>query len=74
LWQTSPVHVTGLAPLHAPAWHVSLWVQAFPSLHAVPFAATGFEQAPLEGSHVPAMWHWSDAAHVVVAVGAQAPA
>jgi hypothetical protein len=48
------VHVTELLPVHVPLWHVSVWVHALPSLHAVPFAAVGFEHAPLLGSHVPA--------------------
>ena len=30
-------HTTGLVPEHTPAWQVSVWVQAFPSLQAVPF-------------------------------------
>jgi len=47
-----------------PAWHVSVCVQALPSLHAVPFGALGFEQVPVAGSQVPAMWHWSLAVHV----------
>jgi len=29
------------------------------SLHAVPSCAAGFEQAPVDGLHVPATWHWS---------------
>jgi hypothetical protein len=36
---------------------VSDWVQAFPSLQAVLLALAGFEQVPLVGSHVPAVWH-----------------
>jgi hypothetical protein len=51
------VQLTGLAPTQVPAWQVSLWVQALPSLHAVPFGFGGFEQAPVAGSHVPASWH-----------------
>jgi len=47
-------HATGLTPVHAPLWHVSVWVQALPSLHAVPFVAIGFEHAPVLGLHVPA--------------------
>ena len=39
-------------------------VHALPSLHGVPFAATGFEQAPVLGLHVPATWHASAAAQV----------
>jgi hypothetical protein len=55
------VHVTGLLPVHVPDWHVSVCVQAFPSLHVVPFVFAGFEHTPVFGSHVPASWHWSDA-------------
>jgi hypothetical protein len=51
------VHVTGLEPVHVPAWQVSVWVQLFPSLHAVPSAAAGFEHMPVPGSQVPATWH-----------------
>jgi hypothetical protein len=51
------VHTTGFEPTHAPAWHVSVWVHAFPSVHAVPFTFAGFEHAPDVGSHVPASWH-----------------
>lgn len=39
-------------------------MHALPSLQAVPFAATGFEQEPVPGSHVPAVWHVSLAEHV----------
>ena len=54
-WHCSlAVHVTGLVPVHVPAWHVSVCVQALPSLHAVPFGAFGFEQVPVAGLHVPA--------------------
>jgi len=31
------VHVTGFEPVHVPLWHVSVCVQALPSLQAVPF-------------------------------------
>jgi hypothetical protein len=57
-------HVTGFAPLHVPAWHVSVCVHASPSLHEVPSAAAGLEHFPVDGSQVPATWHWSLAAHV----------
>src|SRR6185295_19275439 len=57
------VHCTGLAPVQTPDWHVSICVHLLLSLHAVPSAATGFEHAPVAGSHMPATWHWSDAAH-----------
>jgi len=32
-------------------------VQAFVSLHVVPFGAFGFEHAPVAGLHEPATWH-----------------
>lgn len=51
------VQITGFAPVHAPATHVSLCVQLLPSLQAVPFAAVGFEQAPVAGLQTPATWH-----------------
>jgi len=37
------VHVTGFAPVQAPAWQVSVCVHALPSLQAVPSSAAGFE-------------------------------
>jgi len=48
------VQVTGVPDAHPPFWHVSLCVHALPSLHDVPFAATGFEHAPVAVLHVPA--------------------
>jgi hypothetical protein len=58
LWHWSEaVHATGLAPWHAPAWHVSDCVQALPSSHVAPLLFAGLEQAPVAASHVPASWH-----------------
>ena len=54
---SAAVHVTGFDPAQLPLWHVSVCVQAFPSLHAVPFVATGFEQTPVDVLQVPAVWH-----------------
>ena len=51
------VQTTGLLPVQTPLWQVSVCVQALPSLQGEPFAFGGFEQAPVEGSHVPAVWH-----------------
>jgi hypothetical protein len=51
------VQVTGLEPTHVPLWHVSVCVQALPSLHAVPLAAFGVEHWPVAGLQVPATWH-----------------
>ena len=47
--------------MHAPPWHVSVCVHALPSLHALPSGFAGFEQVPVVGLHVPALWHCSDA-------------
>jgi hypothetical protein len=52
--ESEATQTTGFAPVQAPAWQVSVCVQAFPSLHTVPFGFWGFEQAPVAGSHVPA--------------------
>src|SRR2546426_581715 len=51
----------GFPPLHVPPWHVSVCVHPFPSLHALPSDFAGFEQLPVAGVHVPALWHWSGA-------------
>ena len=51
------VHVTGLAPVQAPAWQVSVWVQALPSEQPVPFGALGLLHVPVAGLQVPATWH-----------------
>ena len=48
--------------MQLPSRHASAWVQALPSLHEAPSATIGFEHEPVPGSHVPAVWHWSDAA------------
>ena len=45
-----------------------------PSAHVVPFALAGFEQVPVEVSHVPASWHWSLAVHVTGLLPTQVPA
>jgi hypothetical protein len=50
------VHTTAVPP-HTPFVQTSLVVQPLPSLQSVPFAAVGFEQVPVDGLHVPALWH-----------------
>ena len=57
------VQTTGLEPVHTPAWQVSVWVQAFPSLQEVPFAFCGFEQTPVDVLQTPTSWHESLAVH-----------
>jgi hypothetical protein len=75
VWHWSgAAQVTGLAPVQAPAWHVSAWVQALPSLHEEPLAFAGFEQTPVALLHVPAVWHWSAAAQVTGLAPVQVPA
>jgi hypothetical protein len=68
------VQVTVLPAVQDPATQVSFRSHAFPSLHAVPSAMVGFEQTPVDGSQVPATWHWSEAVQVVVLPAVQAPA
>ena len=75
VWHWSDAaQVTGLLPVHVPAWHVSVCVHALPSLHVVPFAAAGLEHWPVVGLHVPARWHWSDAVQVTGLLPVQVPA
>jgi hypothetical protein len=48
--------------VQTPAWQVSVWVQALPSLQGVSFAfAVGAEHWPVVVLQVPAVWHWSAA-------------
>jgi hypothetical protein len=54
------------------AWQVSPTVQALPSSHEP--VLTGSEQAPVAGSQVPMLWHWSDALQVTELVLVQTPA
>src|SRR5204863_218227 len=68
------VHTTGFAPTQAPAWQVSLCVHALASLQLVPLGLAGLLQAPVAGSQVPAVWHWSAAAHTTGFAPTQAPA
>jgi len=68
------VHTTGFAPMQMPAWHVSVCVHASPSLQPEPLALFGSEHAPVDGSHVPATWHWSLAAHTTGFAPVQTPA
>ena len=44
---------TGFAPVQTPASQVSLCVQALPSSQVLPFVLFGFEQVPVDWSHVP---------------------
>jgi hypothetical protein len=44
---------TGLAPLQMPAWQLSVWVQASPSLQALPSVFSGLLQTPVAGAQTP---------------------
>jgi hypothetical protein len=59
------VQVTLFVPAQAPLWQVSLAVHALWSSHDVPSGLGGFEQSPVTVSQTPAVWHWSDAVHVM---------
>ena len=49
-WQSSAAaQVTGFEPWHTPDWQASVWVQAFPSLHAAPSGLAANEQVPVLG-------------------------
>jgi hypothetical protein len=50
---SAPGQVLGEPPVQTPDWQESTVVQALPSLQVVPFAAVGFEQAPLLELQVP---------------------
>src|SRR5262249_4211430 len=53
---------TGLPPTQFPfPSQVSVWVQALPSLQAVPLSAFGLEHCPVVASQGAAAWHWSSA-------------
>jgi hypothetical protein len=71
---SSAVQTTGFAPVQVPDWQVSVCVQAFPSLQVVPLVAAGFEHAPVEVLHVPAVWHWSLAVQTTGLLPVQVPA
>jgi hypothetical protein len=74
VWHWSDAaQVTALEPEQVPAWQVSVWVHAFPSLHAEPSVLLGLLHKPVAGAHVPATWHWSDAAQVTGDAPVQVP-
>jgi hypothetical protein len=70
----STAQITGSAPMHVPAVHRSLRVQALPSSQVVPFAAGGLLHRPVAGLQAPAAWHWSLAVQVTELLPTQAPA
>jgi hypothetical protein len=75
MWQASAaVQTTGVVPTQIPVEQASTVVHALPSEQVVPWGASGFEQAPVEGLHVPALWHASEAAHTTGSAPTQTPA
>jgi hypothetical protein len=78
--QTVPQHGWVQHPLLAPSPQQvlpdgqQLPLQHAPPLHAVPFAFSGFEQVPVAGLHVPAVWHWSEAVQTTGLLPVQTPA
>src|SRR5438132_1284968 len=73
-WRWSwAVRVTGVLPTQLPFWQVSVFFQAFPSLHGVPSFATGGASVLVAGLHVPATWHWSRAVQVTGLLPTQLP-
>src|SRR5204862_295728 len=75
VWHWSAaVHTTGFAPTQAPAWQVSVCVQALPSSHGAPLSLAGLLQPPDAGLQAPAVWHWSAAVHTTGLAPTQAPA
>jgi hypothetical protein len=73
-WHESlAVQTTGFDPAQIPVWHESVCVQAFPSLHAVPFGAFGFEHTPVTVLQTPTAWHASLAVQTTGIDPAQKP-
>jgi hypothetical protein len=56
VWHESSAAQTVAVPVQAPAWQLSLAVQALASLQAVPSGLAKAAQ-PVAGSHTPAVWH-----------------
>src|SRR5205823_13637794 len=68
------VEPTRLLPTQASAVQSLGWAQAVAAVQGVPSARAGLLQAPVAGSQVPAVWHWSEAVHTTGFVPTQAPA
>src|SRR5207302_21494 len=75
VWHWSAaVQATGLAPTQAPAWQVSVCVQASPSSHGAPLSLGLLVALPVSGLQTPAVWHWSAAVQATGLAPTQAPA
>src|SRR5437667_419154 len=74
MWHWSEaVQTTGLLPVHTPLSQVSVWVQASPSLQAVPLVFGGVEHTPVLVLQVPASWHWSSTVQTIGLEPVQVP-
>jgi hypothetical protein len=75
VWHWSEAAQTaGFPPMQMPDWHVSVCVQASPSLHEEPLIFAGLEQRPVATLQAPAVWHGSGAAHVTGLAPVHVPA
>jgi hypothetical protein len=69
----SGVQVVGVPAMQVPSVQASPVVQALPSLQAAPFGFSGFVHTPVEGLHVPGLWHWDCAEHTTALPPTQPP-
>ena len=51
------LQVTAAPAVQTPAWQVSFWVQALPSLHPEPLALLGLVHIPVAALQAPGSWH-----------------
>jgi hypothetical protein len=65
---------TGCVPTQTPAMHMSTFVHAVPSLHAVPSGLGTFTHVPVAGLHAPAVSHWPGGAQTTGFAPKQTPA
>src|SRR6185437_16006268 len=66
--------ITGFPPVHTPLWHVSVWVQALPSLHAVPSGWFETGHTPVVGSQAATVVHDVGMGHTTGFLPVQTPA
>src|SRR3989442_825548 len=68
------VQTTGLEPIQAPAWQVSVWVQALPSLQALPFGLGVVRAWRRAGAQISAVGVWLEAGQMTGLEPTQGPA
>ena len=59
--------------MHVPPWHVSVWVQALPSVHAVPSGAAVCWQTPVPSQVSVVHGSWSSQSAFEVQLGQKPP-